>query len=108
MFIAASLATQFFFMPETMCLGFRPSVTLLGGARDGKPNGGISEHLEVAERNNPPVLPKTFWQELSFCGQNDKTVSLWQAFARPSFCSRTRLCCGLASCTAWPSAGMSS
>lgn len=79
--IFANGLTQFFFMPETMYLGSRPSISLQEDSSDEK--GETVAHVEVTKVNNTPVPKKTFLQELSFWGTNDHSVSLWQAFARP-------------------------
>ncbi|OQV03399.1 hypothetical protein CLAIMM_08448 [Cladophialophora immunda] len=83
-FIFANVVSQFFFMPETMYLGTRPSLELQEDTPDeGGVKGHLSAHIEVHEAGSAPVPKKTFLQELSFWGVNDRRVSLWQAFARP-------------------------
>ncbi|KIW94671.1 uncharacterized protein Z519_04648 [Cladophialophora bantiana CBS 173.52] len=80
-FIFANSVTQFFFMPETMYLGPRPSLELHEDKPDEK--GRASAHIEITDADGAQVPKKTFLQELSFWGINDHSVSLWQAFARP-------------------------
>lgn len=83
-FILTNVVTQFFFMPETMYLGTRPSLEL----QEDLPNrlGVKTEphaHIEINQTESAPVPKKTFVQELSFWNMNDRRISLWQAFARP-------------------------
>ena len=82
-FIGANLLGQIFFMPETMYLGVRPSVSLHEGATPTDEKSDLAAHVDIVEVDTTPISKKTFWQELSFWGLNDRSVSLWQAFARP-------------------------
>ncbi|KIW95039.1 uncharacterized protein Z519_03620 [Cladophialophora bantiana CBS 173.52] len=82
-FIFALSIGQFLNMPETMYLGVRPTLDFQQIVADtGKDSEGVSQ-IEVVELNTFTVSKKTFVKELSFWGLNDKSVSLWQAFARP-------------------------
>lgn len=80
---------MFFFMPETMYLGHRPHLTFHHDederdAATRKPPQAASQ-IEVTDNSSQAlhVPKKSFVQEFSFWGINDRHVSLWQAFARP-------------------------
>ncbi|OQU95653.1 hypothetical protein CLAIMM_01835 [Cladophialophora immunda] len=74
---------QFLHMPETMYLGPRPTLDFQEVVADAGKDSETVSQIEIAEPNTLTVPKKTFLQELSFWGLSDKTVSLWQAFARP-------------------------
>lgn len=104
--IFANTVTQFFFMPETMYLGARPSTSLEEEPLEEK-SGSVS-HVEVTgdtSVDTTPVPKKTFLQELSFWSATDPTVSLWQAFARPfvllSYPTVVWSCCVYGVCLSW-------